>query len=160
MQQANRVLWALLFTVMLVGCNRMGVGYYSDDGQTLPPPAGEGLVAMPSAAIPDVPQPIGFVLVKSQSKASVANGVRTVSHVYQGRASMADAVAYYRRELNKAGWKLQNEELLAGATEMYATKQGEQVTASLSDRKGILTVRVAIWSGMSPGNSLAPPTVP
>lgn len=146
MQHAHRVLLALLFTVTLVGCSKMGVGYYSDDGESLPPSAGAGLVAMPAAAIPDVPQPIGFVLVKSQSKASVANGMRSVNHVYQGRATMADAVTYYRNELNKAGWKLNSEDLLGGATEINATKQIEQLKLNLTERKGIVTVRVAIGS--------------
>ena len=66
---------------------------YSDDGDLLAKPSGGGLVVDPDSPIPDVPKPIGFVPVPSKSSVSTADGQRTVTHVYQGRANRLDAAA-------------------------------------------------------------------
>lgn len=159
MKQIRRVLPLLLGAVALVGCSRMGI-VYSDDGQRLPAPAGRGLVAKADSPIPDVPHPIGFVLVQPRSKATVSSGVRAVEHVYQGQASMSDVVSFYRQVLPRHSWRINHEDIRAGSSEIAASRGGEQLELKLSVNQPVVTVVLSIWGvGQSgePAEADSPP---
>jgi len=81
---------------------------FTDDGDYLGYRGGKGLVASDQSPIPDVPMPIGFKPVVSKSSSSFDGQVRSVNHVYQGRAKHADAVAFYRNILPIHGWSFVN----------------------------------------------------
>ena len=84
---------------------RIPVVAYSDDGEYLEPQYGRGLVRSSDAALPDVPSPIGFKLVRSRSSASFDGAARTLTHIYQGRTRRGDLLNYYRNVLEENGWR-------------------------------------------------------
>ncbi len=142
----------LVATLLAVGCNKGGQGIfpmiaYSDDGDFLPKPSGAGLVMAPDAEIPDVPRPVGFVGVPSKSTSSVdpLTGIRTVYHVYQGRSNTQDAAAYFRRNLDDFGWKLDGFDTGdPRATLQSYVKGPEQLRIAITGDKGITTLAVTL----------------
>ena len=101
-----------LLTVVLVGlvvggCDTAGPPrlLYSDDGQYLPPQQAAGLVPQIEPAIPDVPLPVGFKLLRDRGHVEVTGAGRSVHHVYQGRGKQAEAVGYFRQTLRRHGWQ-------------------------------------------------------
>jgi len=101
---------------------------FTDDGDYLGYKGGKGLVASDESPIPDVPMPIGFKPVVSKSSSSFDGNVRTVNHVYQGRARHADAVAFYRNILPIYDWEfVSRSDQTDGSTIQYFTKGRESL---------------------------------
>ncbi len=78
----------------------------SDDHRLLPPSPGPGAVPdLEDSPIPDVPKPVGFLLIPSESSVAVApSGVRSVYHLYQGRATPESVQLMYRRNMVHTDW--------------------------------------------------------
>jgi hypothetical protein len=141
--------WFLTIALVLaaataVGCSeKVHVLSLSSDGQYLAPQIGPGLVARPDSPIPDLPMPIGFVIVVDQSRVESRGLSRYVRHVYQGRASMADATRFYRHHAPLQQWRSLGEQTQDGQTVMWYAKGSERLTLQLARRGGI--VSVVVW---------------
>lgn len=94
-----------LLSLGAAGCDSSPRVYLSDDNQILPAPPMGRLAGQRPSPIPDVAIPEGFVVVQKKSRSQLANNVRFVEHYYQGRASKADTVDFYRRALPVDGWR-------------------------------------------------------
>ena len=131
------------------GCTSAGgpfpVFAYSDDGDLLAKPSSAGLVVDPNSPIEDVPKPIGFVGVPSRSTSRVDGNHRVVLHVYQGRANRLDAAAFFRRNLDDYGWKVDGFDTgdLNATVQTYA-KGNETLRITITGDRGKVTINVAI----------------
>lgn len=128
----------------LASCDSVPIGPQTDDGQWLPAPTGQGLVADPQSPIPDVPKPIGFLPVVNRCSSTVADGIRLVSHLYQGRGDIADTVAFFRRELRRHHWLSLSEETRSGVTIMRSRKGLEALDVEISQPTRVISVVVKI----------------
>jgi len=118
---------------------------YSDNGQYLPPQAGPGLVADPQAAIPDVPEPIGFKPLVDRSHRSSSSAGRHVKYWYQGQADSAEVQLFYRRQLPKDGWHFVNVQHPAdGSTVLRYTKGREALRVRLNQTHAVTTLVLTI----------------
>lgn len=142
--------WATMIAAAMIGaasagCSTENVHVFSlsSDGQYLPPQTGPGLVAQRQSPIPDLPIPIGFVVVADQSRVEARGLSRYVRHVYQGRASMADAARFYRHHAPLHEWRSLGEQTADGQTLMWFEKGSERLTLKLARRGGI--VSIVIW---------------
>ena len=129
-----------------LGCTqvkkRIPVVAYSDDGQYLEPQYGRGLVAAAESPIPDVPVPIGFVLVRSQSDAQFDGTHRTLTHVYQGRADLEELRFFFDRSLTRSGWQATGP---ASAPIRTYTKGGELLNLGICSDGQRATVTAVIF---------------
>jgi hypothetical protein len=137
---------SLIALIALPACNsmkqRIPVVAYSSDGDYLEPQYGRGLVIDEQSTIPDVPKPIGFVLVRSQSSASFDGSARTLTHVYQGRASVDELLEFFRRVLKGNGWQV------AGPTDapiLSYVKGSESLNLSVGSDGKRATVTLVIY---------------
>ena len=64
-----------------------------------------GLIAKARPPVLDIPVPIGFELVESQSRNRSGGGIRWIDHVYVGNAEKFEVVRFYRRHMEQHGWK-------------------------------------------------------
>ena len=121
---------------------------YSDEGHYLPLQVGEGVVADPDSPIPDVPRPVGFVALASQSSSFSDGNARVVEHVYQGRVRKpSDVTAFYRQQLTQPGndWTLVDQyQATGGGTVLSYVKGPEQMTVTLRTRRGVTTIVIRI----------------
>lgn len=139
---------------LVAGCNSNPVGKvpfqvpvvaFNDDGQYLSQRVGPGLVAATESPIPDVPMPIGFKPVVSRCSSSFDGVVRTVVHVYQGRARAAEAVLFYRQQLPLFGWEPADKQAHEdGSTTLYYTKGAESLSMRLDNRFNTTTIEAYI----------------
>jgi len=139
---------------LLVGCKsnpvkrvpfQVPVVAFTDDGQYLPQRVGPGLVADLDSPIPDVPMPIGFKPVISRCSSSFDGVARTVTHVYQGRATAAETAIFYRQQLPFFKWELQNRtDQEDGSIILNYTKGREALNVRVSSRFNVSTVEVYI----------------
>jgi len=139
-----------LLTVALMGCNhvRTPVAAWSEDGHYLPAPHSTGLVEAgitegSTAWIPDAPQPIGFIPVPSKCEALAdPQGVRSITHRYQGRAKFDDAHRYYLDRMPLHGWTLVN----SSDTEHVSIwhKGAEEMIVETKDLLNVSTIDVRI----------------
>ncbi len=128
---------------LMTACQSV-TGIRSDDGVILPPPSGPGLVARSRSLIPDVPTPVGFVGVASKSNSYVTReGLRIVDHTYQGRASIVDAVQFYRLHLPQHGWQRKTDQSHDRITLMTYAKGREILQLRITDRR-IVDVQISI----------------
>jgi len=133
----------------LAGCRGAGgpfpVFAYSDDGDLLPKPSSAGLVVDPQSPIEDVPKPIGFVGVPSRSMSRTDGNHRVVLHIYQGRANRLDAAAFFRRNLDDYGWKVDGFDTgdLNATVQTYA-KGNETLRITITGDRGKVTLNIAI----------------
>lgn len=138
----------LLGLVLLPACRGGGpfpVFAYSDDGDLLPKPSGAGLVVDPDSPIEDVPKPIGFVGVPSKSTSRTDGPARVVRHVYQGRANRLDAAAFFRRNLDDFGWKVDGFDTGdPNATVQTYAKGNEVLHVTVTGDAGKITLTVSI----------------
>jgi hypothetical protein len=138
------VMAVMVSVAAVTGCaERVHVLSLSSDGQYLAPQTGEGLVARRDSPIPDLPIPIGFVVVADQSRVEARGLSRYVRHVYQGRASMADVSRFYRHHAPLHQWRAIGEQTGDGQTLMWFTKGSERLTLKLSRHGGI--VSIVVW---------------
>lgn len=145
---------AVLFAMFLAGCDANPVKRvpfqvpavaWTDDGDYLPKRTGPGLVAMEQSPIPDVPMPIGFKPLRSESTSSFDGVSRTVTHIYQGRARTSETVLFYRQQLSLHGWVQVDKQVHEdGSRSLHYTKGSEALGIRLSERYGIATVEVYI----------------
>lgn len=120
----------IVLALLGVGCQRVKtpVIAFTDDGDYLGYKGGEGLVASAQSPIPDVPMPIGFKPVVSQSSSEFDGRVRQVHHVYQGRADHPDAVTFYRVGLPMHDWRfVRRVDQPDGSTTQSFTKGNESL---------------------------------
>lgn len=127
-----RKLLPMLMLVVLLGpgCQHVQtpVVAFTEDGQYLGYKGGEGLVARSDSPIPDVPMPVGFRPVISQSSSAFDGLVRSVNHTYQGRSNVADTVAFYRGHLALHDWQfVSRTDNTDGSTTLRHVKGGEQL---------------------------------
>ncbi len=114
---------------------------WNDDGEYLPKRVGPGLVAAVDSPIPDVPMPIGFKPVVSQSSSSFDGAARTVTHVYQGRSRAVETVLFYRQQLPLHDWlPVDKQTHDDGSTSLYYTKGAESLGLRLSERFKTATI--------------------
>lgn len=117
---------------------------FNDDGDFLPKDVGEGLVVSPNPLIPDVPMPVGFKAVASQSNWRYDGRVRVVNHVYQGHAKPSDAVEFYQRNLPSHNWSLVDMEAVGESTVLRYTKGQERLKVTTKDGWSVSTVTINI----------------
>ncbi|MFW6336846.1 MAG: hypothetical protein ACOC3G_06935 [Phycisphaeraceae bacterium] len=98
-----------MLCVSVAGCSRNPVATFSEDMQYLPRQAGPGLVADPESPIPDVPKPVNFKPIVKKSEVQTLSPARTLRHVYQGRAPLAEARVFYGQQPPFYGWRLEDE---------------------------------------------------
>lgn len=144
----NLSLLLLTLGAALAGCSSPAV-VYTDDGVLLQPQRGSGLVPKVQEMwlIPDVPTPIGFQPITSQCLATTDGVTRTVTHVYQGRTNISDAVKFYRQNLrsSRLGWTFEG----VGRTEdgvqiLDYTKGSEAMQIRILTEAGLTTIQVDI----------------
>ncbi len=127
-----------------VGCESTPLSTRSDDDQTLTEPPGTGLVAKSRSLIPDVPTPVGFVVIPARSSSYVTpDGARVVNHSYQGLSSVRDGVQFYRQHLPIHGWQPIRERSDASLTHMVYVKGREELTVEVNHPR-VLDVVVRI----------------
>lgn len=146
--QSARMLLAAIVLVAgfagVVGCESTPLGTRSDDDQLLSEPPGTGLVARQRSLIPDVPTPVGFVVIPARSSSFVTpEGARVVNHTYQGLASVRDGVTFYRQNLAINGWQPVREHSDASRTHMVYVKGREELTVEVNHPR-VLDVVVRI----------------
>lgn len=148
----------LLAVVMSVtACNQVPV-YLSDDDQVLPAQPANGLVVDPESPIPDVPRPVGFVLVESRSRSYLEGGSRFIEHYYQGRAVYSEALSFYRRQPVAFHWVFQGERNDRGTFYLAYTKGRERLDIVVSHpRVTTVMVRVQSRNTARAGTPAAPP---
>lgn len=156
---------SLLVGLVLTGCRRsqgpFPVWAYSADGDYLPAPGGGGLVVDPKSEIPDVPRPVGFVAVPSQSSVSTDGVYRQVIHVYQGRSNSQDAAAFYRRNLDDYGWMPSGFDTgdPRATLQTYAKGQ-ESLRIAITGDKAVTTITITISPQNAPAKEPAPTIIP
>ncbi|MEE9403999.1 MAG: hypothetical protein V3V20_03840 [Algisphaera sp.] len=124
---------------------------YSDDGDLLPKPSSAGLVVDPNSPIEDVPMPIGFKGVPSKSMSRTDGNHRVVLHVYQGRANLLDTAAFYRRNLDDFGWKVDGFDTGdPNATVQTYAKGNEVLRINILGDKGKVTLNISIDGNPTP----------
>lgn len=137
---------ALLLLISTTACSyvKTPVVAFNDDGQYLPKEVGQGLVVSPNSPIPDVPMPVGFKAVASQSNWQYDGNVRVVRHVYQGHAEPSDSVEFYQRTLAGHRWALVDIQAIDSATVLRYTKGPEQLTITTKDGWAVSTITINI----------------
>ncbi len=136
-----------LLLLTATGCSyvKTPVVAFSDDGQYLQKDVGKGLVADPNPLIPDVPMPVGFKAVASQSHWRFDGRVRVVHHVYQGHAKQGDAVEFYQRTLPDFQWTMVDIQSVGDATALRFVKGPEQMSVATSQGwSGVTTITIDI----------------
>ena len=106
--------WAAMLSLVAAGwtaagCSRNPVATFSEDMQYLPRQAGPGLVADPESPIPDVPKPVNFKPIVKKSELETLSPARSLRHVYQGRAPLAEVRLFYGQQPPFYGWTLEDE---------------------------------------------------
>lgn len=117
---------------------------FTDDGEYLQRDVGEGLVASPNPLIPDVPMPVGFKAVASQSSWRYDGNVRVVHHVYQGHAKQGDAIEFYRTMLPDSHWTLVDIQSVGETSVQHYVKGPERLAVSTKHTWGVTTVTIDI----------------
>ena len=135
---------SLLAVAAGCGAFKNPVMSYSDDGELLPNPGGKGLVLSPAPYIPDVPIPVGFKIVASQSSSSFDGRVRTVYHYYQGRANPGETVEFYQAHLPRNDWTFITSTVGGATTTLRYTKGPETLTLAVRHVQGVSSVTVQI----------------
>lgn len=145
-----RVLMLVLLPVLALtgGCNilKNPVVSFTDDGEVLHNPAGDGLVLSPTPFIPDVPVPVGFKAVASKSSSSFNGQIRTVNHYYQGRAILGQTLEFYEAHLPRNDWRFDGQSVSGQWTTLRYTKGAERLTVSIRHFQGVASVDVRIAS--------------
>mgnify|MGYP006421642931 CR=1 FL=1 len=106
--------WAAMLSLIAAGwtatgCSRNPVATFSEDMQYLPRQAGPGLAADPASPIPDVPKPVNFKPIAKKSELETLSPARSLRHVYQGRAPLAEVRVFYGQQPPLYGWTLEDE---------------------------------------------------
>lgn len=153
---------AYLLLTAIAGCSEVRLMHQSEDGHWLPPRAASGLVADPRSPIPDVPMPVGFVPVPSKCRAGATSVSRNVVHVYEGRATMRDAVAFYRAQPPQHDWQFLGEQAVGSEVMMWYERGPERLTVQLSRSGGTVRAIVGIADQLAsfPGGVPAPAFYP
>jgi len=129
----------------MCGCSTVSpVLPYSKDGQSLPSTAGPGLVAMRNSPIPDVPMPIGFVALPSESYAMVEGVVRRVKHVYQGRAEVKTVAEFYQSNCRLKRWKSLDKRISNSIARLTFEKGAEKLWINIDKNWSVVTVTITI----------------
>lgn len=146
MKRLSRSAFATAVLLSLSGCGyvKTPIVAFNDDGQYLPRDVGDGLVQARASLIPDVPMPVGFKAVASQSNWQYDGQVRVVNHVYQGHAQQGEAAAFYRRLLPANNWTPGEIESVGEVTVMRFTKGPERLVVTTEQGWGIATIRIKI----------------
>ena len=105
---------------------------------------GQGLVVSNTPLIPDVPMPVGFKAVASQSGWNWNGQVRQVNHVYQGRSKVGDAAAFYQRTLPSNGWLLQDIQAVGDTTVLRYNKSIERMSITIDEGWSVTTLTINI----------------
>lgn len=138
---------AVLLVVSLMmagGCAGSSVWPMSGDNATLTDRGDEGLEISESSPISDVPLPTGFVTVRAVSSSSVDRRIRHVRHVYKGRATVDEMVAFYRGTLTPRGWRESDIGASAKLAVMTFTKGYEKLWIRIEKSWKALTITVVI----------------
>jgi hypothetical protein len=103
------------------------------------------LVERRDSPIVDVPMPVGFVMIESKSRSygSATEG-RFVEHYYQGRASKADTLNFYREALSKNQWTLRSEQNQAGTIVLQYAKGREDLNIRITEPSEVTTVQIVV----------------
>jgi len=159
---AWRALGAYLVISVVAGCGEVRIMQQSEDGHWLQPRAAAGLVADPRSPIPDVPMPVGFVPVPSKCRAGATSTARNVVHVYEGRATMRDAVTFYRSQPPQHDWQFLGEQAMGSEVMMWYERGPERLSVQLSRSGGTVRATVGIADGWAsfPGAVPGAGTVP
>lgn len=155
---ARRALSAYLVLTAIAGCGEVRLMQQSEDGHWLAPRAAAGLVADPRSPIPDVPMPVGFVPVPSKCRAGATSTSRNVVHVYEGRATMRDAVSFYRSQPLQHDWQFLGEQAVGSEVMMWYERGPERLTVQLGRSGGTVRATVGIADQLAsfPGGVPAP----
>ena len=147
MTRSRRIIHTLAFAAPLLalgGCSyvKTPVVAFSDDGEFLQQDVGKGLVASPNPLIPDVPMPVGFKAVASQSNWRYDGRVRVVHHVYQGHAKQGDSVEFYQRTLPEHQWTMTDIQSVGGSTVLNYIKGPEKLAVTTEYSWGVTTITI------------------
>lgn len=144
----GRLLTLLLMVVLvLAGCHKVKtpVVAYSDEGAHLPAARGPGAVPHPDSPIPDVPMPVGFRPLPTQSHVSFDGVSRQLVHVYQGRAHPGEIRLMYTQNLPRYQWQKQSvEEAGRNTTILHYTKGRERLTVTIRRSYSVINLTIEI----------------
>lgn len=137
---------ALVTLICSAGCSyvKTPAVAFSDDGDYLPPDVGKGLVVAPNPLIPDVPMPVGFKAVPSQSFWRYDGQVRVVRHVYQGHCKQGEVVEFYQRVLPEHNWTLVDMQGVGESTVVRYAKGPENLAITAKHTWGVSTITIDI----------------
>jgi hypothetical protein len=95
------------------------------------------LVGQGRPPIPDFPVPVGFALNESLSRNFAAAGLRSVEHVYDGKADKFAVKRFYQQQMPVSRWVLQNDLVAEGTITMEFEKEGhgERCTVVITTRE-------------------------
>lgn len=131
----------LMATALAAGCSLAAL---SDDGRILEPQVGRALVPSLEPGVPDLPMPVGFVLLTKPSRAYAIGDGRYIEHYYQGQANLADAVAYYREQLARHGWTRVRETAENSVHQLRYQKGRETLGLRISKQGRVVDVALQI----------------
>jgi hypothetical protein len=137
---------ALVGMLFSAGCkSEKDTPMKSTDGETL---AVAPLPLKPSdnPAIADVPLPMGFVPVNSVNRTDIHEGSRTITHIYEGRASMHDLVTYLRVNVGKYNWERVADKEGTKQSVLEFDKGREHLFIKIDQRDGYLHVTLSLVS--------------
>jgi hypothetical protein len=130
--------------VMALGCNEE---------------RGRAATAAPAVnpRLPDVPVPADFVFDADRSKERRARGFRFVEHHYKGDATVRQVTNFYREIMPRVGWKMIEENFIAGRQRMLFEKGNDSCHVSIWEDWGTrLLIQVMPSGGRPSANPAAP----
>jgi hypothetical protein len=96
------------------------------------PPVGEvALVASPRPVEPDIPLPVGFVLVDQSSEDWSSGPLRYVRHRYRGRGDRHAVRSFYREQMPLVRWTPIEESSLHGQCRMSFARGSESCSIAI-----------------------------
>lgn len=92
------------------------------------------LVTAEQLRFSDLPIPQGFRLRSSRSWDYEREGFRLCSHLYEGRASMAEVTDFFKNQMPVSSWRLTSEYLDSGVKVMNFNKANETCVIRIAAR--------------------------
>jgi len=104
------------------------------------------LIPQSRPLLPDVPLPMKFELVESDSHEWTDGQLRYVHHLFKGSEDLQSVLRFYEKQMPIHHWTLQEKQLIRGRTEMDFVKSTEK--ARVSVYRGSfwkIYVHISIW---------------
>jgi len=143
-------LTVLAIGILAIGCADHRLMQLSDDARWLTAPMGPGIIPREDSPIPDLPMPIGFVVLADQSRVEIVGDQRYVLHVYQGQSPFAEVLRFYRQQTARNDWRPIGEDGKPPRQLLWYEKGPEQLSIQL-DRVGNIVTATVFITYIGPG---------